>query len=118
MLKDKDNQLSIYSILYNKIPENHTLKLINSAIDLSFVTKLLEGSYSKTLGRPAKEPELLIRILIIKHLYNLSDVRTRQGDRCTVLLNSKLRLRGNSYDCSFLIFSFTNPIMLLISLIC
>jgi len=75
MLKDKDNQLSIYSILYNKIPENHTLKLINSAIDLSFVTKLLEGSYSKTFGRPAKEPELLIRILIIKHLYDLSDVK-------------------------------------------
>ena len=75
MLKAKDNQLSIYSILYNKIPENHTLKLINSAIDLSFVIKLLEGSYNKTFGRPAKEPELLIRILIIKHLYNLSDVK-------------------------------------------
>ena len=29
MLKDKNNQLSIYSILYNKIPENHILKLIN-----------------------------------------------------------------------------------------
>ena len=24
MLKDKNNQLSIYSILYNKIPKNHT----------------------------------------------------------------------------------------------
>lgn len=38
MLKDKNNELSIYSILYDKIPENHTLKLINEAIDLSFVT--------------------------------------------------------------------------------
>jgi transposase len=75
MLKDKDNQLSIYSILYNKVSENHTLKLINSAIDLSFVTKLLEKSYSKNHGRPAKDPELMIRLLILQHLYNLSDVR-------------------------------------------
>jgi hypothetical protein len=32
MLKDKNNQLSICSILYNKIPENHILKLINKAV--------------------------------------------------------------------------------------
>ncbi len=47
MLKDKNNQLSIYSILYNKIPENHILKLINNAIDFSFINKLLEKSYWK-----------------------------------------------------------------------
>ncbi|WP_077368785.1 IS1182 family transposase [Anaerosalibacter sp. Marseille-P3206] len=73
MLKGKNNQLSIYSILYNKIPENHTLKLINKAIDLSFVTKLLEVSYNKYYGRPAKDPELMIRLLILQYLYNLSD---------------------------------------------
>lgn len=75
MLKDKNNQLSIYSILYNKIPKNHTLKLINEAIDLTFVTKLLEESYSKTQGRPAKNPELMLRILILQYLYDLSDER-------------------------------------------
>lgn len=75
MLKDKDNQLSIYSILYNKVPENHTLKLINSAVDLSFVTKLLEESYSKNHGRPAKDPELMIKLLILQRLYNLSDIK-------------------------------------------
>lgn len=75
MLKDKNNQLSIYSILYNKIPKNHTLKLVNEVIDLSFVTKLLEESYSKYHGRPAKDPELMIRLLILQHLYNLSDVK-------------------------------------------
>ena len=74
MLKDKNNQLSFHSILYNRIPKNHTLKLINEAIDLSFVTELLEGSYNKYYGRPAKDPELMIRLLILQHLYNLSDV--------------------------------------------
>lgn len=75
MLIDKDNQLSIYSILYNKIPRDHTLRLINEAIDLSFVTELLGKSYNKYYGRPAKNPELMLRLLILQYLYNLSDKR-------------------------------------------
>lgn len=73
MLKDKNMQLSIYSILYNKIPENHILKLINSAVDFSFINKLLEKSYCKYYGRPAKEPELMTKLLVLQYLYNLSD---------------------------------------------
>lgn len=73
MLKDKNNQLSIYSILYNKIPKNHTLRLINEAIDFTFIVKILEKSYNKYYGRPAKNPELMIKLLILQYLYNLSD---------------------------------------------
>ncbi len=75
MLKDNKYQLSIYSILYDKIPENHILKLINNAVDFSFITKLLEKSYNKYYGRPAKNPELMIKLLVLQHLYNLSDIR-------------------------------------------
>lgn len=75
MLKDKNNQLSIYSILYNKALENHTLKLINEAIDFTFIVKTLEKSYNKYYGRPAKDPELMIKLLILQYLYNLSDER-------------------------------------------
>ncbi|AOT71800.1 hypothetical protein Gferi_21045 [Geosporobacter ferrireducens] len=64
MLKNKDMQLSIYSILYNKIPDNHILKLVNHAVDFSFINKLLEKSYCKYYGRPAKEPELMIKICL------------------------------------------------------
>lgn len=73
MLRDKNNQLSIYSILYNKIPENHILKLIEKAVDFSFVTSLLEKSYNKYYGRPAKDPEMMIKLLVLQYLYNLSD---------------------------------------------
>jgi transposase len=59
--------------LYDNIPENHILKTINKAIDLKFVNKLLESSYCKYYGRPAKEPEMMLRIQILKYLYNLSD---------------------------------------------
>src|SRR3954466_2678645 len=73
MLKDKDMQLSIYSILYDKIPEKHTLKLLKDNVDFSFINKLLEMSYCKYYGRPAKEPELMVKILVLQYLYDLSD---------------------------------------------
>lgn len=73
--ENQDKQLSFHSILYNKIPENHLLKRIDSAVDFSFINKLLEGSYCKNFGRPAKEPELMLKLLLLEYLYNLSDVR-------------------------------------------
>lgn len=68
-------QLSIYSILYDRIPENHILKLINNAVDFSFINKLLEASYCKFYGRPAKEPTMMAKLLILQYLYTLSDVQ-------------------------------------------
>lgn len=73
MLRTGPKQLSLYSLLYDNIPENHILKTINKAIDLEFVNKQLESSYCKYYGRPAKEPEMMLRIQILKYLYNLSD---------------------------------------------
>ena len=75
MLKFEAKQLNFYSQLYNKIPENHILKKINSAISLEFINDLLKDSYCSNFGRPAKEPEMMIRILILQYLYNLSDER-------------------------------------------
>ena len=41
MLKIKEKQLSFYSVLYEKIPENHLLKRIDRAVDFSFINELL-----------------------------------------------------------------------------
>jgi len=71
-------QCSFYDQLYQMIPENHILKQINSAIDLGFINKLLADRYCKKLGRPAKEPEMMLRIQILKYLYNLSDIQLMQ----------------------------------------
>ncbi|TKC11882.1 IS1182 family transposase [Robertmurraya kyonggiensis] len=75
MLKNKNTQLSIYSLLYDKIPKNHTLKLLIEAIDFSFFNDLLEHSFNKYYGRPSIEPELMVKILILQRLYDLSDER-------------------------------------------
>ena len=73
MLRPKPKQLSFHSSLYNKIPANHILKKIDSVVDFSFINELLSTSYSKEFGRPAKEPELMCKLLFLQHLYNLSD---------------------------------------------
>lgn len=75
MLKNELKQFSLYSILYNRIPENHILKKINSAVDFSFINKMLEDSYCKYYGRPAKEPEMMSKLLILQYLYTLSDIQ-------------------------------------------
>lgn len=81
MLKNNLKQLSLYTILYDKIPKNHILKSINSAVDFSFINKLLESSYCKYYGRPAKEPEMMARLLILQYLYNLSDIQVIEDSR-------------------------------------
>lgn len=73
MLRHEPKQLSFHSSLYNKIPKNHILKKICSVVDFSFINGLLENSYCKKFGRPAKEPEMMCKLLFLQHLYNLSD---------------------------------------------
>ena len=55
------------------IPENHILRLIHRYVDFSFIDDLVDHTYSETTGRPATDPELLIRIVLLGYLYNLSE---------------------------------------------
>ncbi|MDQ0254479.1 transposase [Evansella vedderi] len=75
---NQHKQLSFYTELYNKIPENHTLRLINNFVDFGFINEFLESSYCRYYGLPAKEPELMIKLLLLQHLYNLSDERVME----------------------------------------
>ena len=73
--ENKERQNSFYSVLYEKIPESHILKQIDKAVDFSFINDLLESSYCKNFGRPAKEPEMMMKLLFLQYIYNLSDVK-------------------------------------------
>ena len=74
-------QQNLYSELYNNIPSSHILKTIDSAISFEFINKLLENSYCKNFGRPAKEPEMMAKLLILQELYGLSDIRVIEETR-------------------------------------
>jgi transposase len=75
MLRIENKQLSLGCLAYQKIPEDHILKLVDKAVDFSFINELLADSYCLDDGRPAKEPALMAKLLFLQHLYNLSDVK-------------------------------------------
>ena len=71
-----DNQLkfSEYCNLYDRVvPKDNILRKINEHIDFSFVNPMLAKSYCENFGRPAKEPEMIFKILFLKRMYDLSD---------------------------------------------
>lgn len=76
MLNTEYKQLtfSMYSELYDiVVSKNHILRKIKAAIDFSFVNRILKDSYCENLGRPAKEPELMFKLMFLKAYYDLSD---------------------------------------------
>lgn len=71
-----NNQLkfSEFERLYDVVvPKDNILRKINETIDFSFVNQMLAESYCKNFGRPAKEPEMMFKILFLKRMYDLSD---------------------------------------------
>ena len=67
--------LSIHSELYDLlIPKDHLLRQINDLIDFSFVYEELVSKYSSSNGRRAECPIRLFKYLLLKVIYDLSDV--------------------------------------------
>ena len=84
MLRESRVQMNLYSILYERIPEDHLLKEISRAVDFSFINELLAKSYCQKLGRPAKEPEMMAKLCILGRLYDLSDVKVIKEANCNL----------------------------------
>lgn len=74
--------LSYYSELYDLvIPQEHILRKIKELVDFSFIYKELENKYCLNNGRNAKNPILLFKYLLLKYLYNLSDIGVVERSR-------------------------------------
>lgn len=76
MLENKYQQIAIseHISLYDKIiPKDHFLRKLKENVDFSFVNKLVEKEYSQELGRPAKEPEMMYKLLFLQTKDLLSD---------------------------------------------
>lgn len=68
--------LSAYQGLYEAIiPQDHILRKLKNNIDFSFVNPMLRKQYCEHFSRPAKEPEMMYKLLFLKKLYDLSDER-------------------------------------------
>lgn len=75
---ENGKQMSFFSLLYDKIPEDHVLKRIGNAVDFDFINELLEDSYCKNFGRPAREPALMMKLCFLEYLYSLSDEKVME----------------------------------------
>ena len=66
--------------LYEKIiSKENLLRRIKENIDFSFVNPMLKKSYCERFGRPAKEPEMMFKLLFLKKLYDLSDEKLMEN---------------------------------------
>jgi transposase len=75
MLKKRVPQDSFYgSYLYDRIvPRDHMLRKINAVVDLSFVNDLVKDRYNPDFGRPAEDPEFMLRLCLLQYIYGDSD---------------------------------------------
>lgn len=72
--KDKpQEELFPFVEMAKPVPENHIQRMTDHHVDFSFIDDLVDHTYSNVTGRPATEPELMVRILMLGYLYNLSE---------------------------------------------
>ena len=57
------------------VPQNHMLRLIDKAIDWTFIYELVEEKYCLDNGRPSMDPVMLIKIPFIQYLYGIKSMR-------------------------------------------
>ena len=57
------------------VPQDHLLRLIDQAIDWSFIYELVIDKYSADNGRPSMDPVMLIKIPFIQYLYGIRSMR-------------------------------------------
>ena len=57
------------------VPQDHMLRLIDKAIDWSFIYDLVEDKYSMDNGRPSMDPVMLIKLPFIQYLYGIRSMR-------------------------------------------
>ena len=72
------NHLDLYDLI---IPQDNLLRRINMLIDFTFVYKELVSKYSLENGRTAESPVRMFKYLLLKTVYDLSDVDVVERSR-------------------------------------
>lgn len=82
LIQQVELQFSAYSSLYNLIvPKENILRKINDLIDFSFVYNELVTKYCHNNGRAAESPIRMFKYLLLKTIYDISDVDVVERSR-------------------------------------
>jgi hypothetical protein len=73
-LKSDQGQLFYEFRLGDAVPEDHLVRKIDTALDLSWLRSELEPHYS-SMGRPSIDPELMIRMLVVGYVFAIRSER-------------------------------------------
>jgi transposase len=80
--QQQELQLSTYSDLYSLIvPKDNLLRKINDLIDFSFIYNELVTKYCLTNGRNAESPIRMFKYLLLKTIFDVSDVDVVERSR-------------------------------------
>ena len=72
---DKKREQIQFFCMDDLVPKDHLLRLIDKAIDRTFIYDLVEDKYSPDFGRPSMDPVMLIKIPFIQYLYGIRSMR-------------------------------------------
>lgn len=104
MLKDNAQmELDVtknYELYEKLVPKDNFFRKLDDYVDFSFLYDHLEENYSKDFGRPAKDLVMLFKYLIIKEIYNVSDVTV--VERSGYDLAIKMFLGLDPYETEFI----------------
>jgi transposase len=73
-LKSDQGQLFYEVHLGDAVPEDHLVRKIDAALDLSWLRGELAPHYS-SMGRPSIDPELMIRMLVVGYVFAIRSER-------------------------------------------
>ena len=72
---DKKREQIQFYCMDDLVPKDHLLRLIDKAIDWTFIYDLVEDKYSPDFGRPSMDPVMLIKLPFIQYLYGIRSMR-------------------------------------------
>lgn len=78
MQRDAGEQTTFFDLaMAGRAGRNRVLETINTLVDFAEAERALEATYS-TLGRPGHRVPVMLRIMILQHLYGLSDPQAEE----------------------------------------
>ena len=68
------NNLQIVD-LEGMVPQDHLLRKIDKVVDFNHIYDLVEHLYCQDNVRPAVDPVVLVKMLLIQHMYGIKSLR-------------------------------------------
>src|SRR5258707_15298519 len=84
------------SFVLAAVPEDHMVRKIDAALDLSWLRGELAPHYS-SMGRPSVEPELMIRMLVVGYVFAIRSERLISREVQVNLLSLVLQARHRAH---------------------